>query len=99
MSTDTAFALGLLALVARGLPDRVRIFLLTVVVVDDLVALPAIATVYMAPGCARPLLALGLFGSMLLLRTGAGPLRACCISCSAPRHGSPCRPPESSRSC
>jgi Na+/H+ antiporter NhaA len=33
MSTDTAFALGLLALVARGLPDRVRIFLLTVVVV------------------------------------------------------------------
>jgi Na+/H+ antiporter NhaA len=38
MSTDTAFALGLLALVARGLPDRVRIFLLTVVVVDDLVA-------------------------------------------------------------
>ena len=24
MSTDTAFALGLLALVARGLPDRVR---------------------------------------------------------------------------
>ena len=32
MSTDTAFALGLLALVARGLPDRVRIFLLTVVV-------------------------------------------------------------------
>ena len=38
MSTDTAFALGLLVLVARGLPDRVRIFLLTVVVVDDLVA-------------------------------------------------------------
>ncbi len=46
MSTDTAFALGLLALVARGLPDRVRIFLLTVVVVDDLVALLVIATVY-----------------------------------------------------
>ena len=45
-STDTAFALGLLALVARGLPDRVRIFLLTVVVVDDLVALLVIATVY-----------------------------------------------------
>jgi hypothetical protein len=38
MSTDTAFALGLLALEARGLPDLVRIFLLTVVVVDDLVA-------------------------------------------------------------
>jgi hypothetical protein len=69
MSTDTAFALGLLALVARGLPDRVRIFLLTVVVVDDLVALLVIATVYSGPIALRPLLlALGLFGSMLLLR-------------------------------
>jgi Na+/H+ antiporter NhaA len=69
MSTDTAFALGLLALVARGLPDRVRIFLLTVVVVDDLVALLVIATVYSGPVALRPLLlALGLFGSMLLLR-------------------------------
>jgi Na+/H+ antiporter NhaA len=69
MSTDTAFALGLLALVARGLPDRVRIFLLTVVVVDDLVALLVIATVYSGPVAPRPLLlALGLFGSMLLLR-------------------------------
>ena len=69
MSTDTAFALGLLALVARGLPDRVRIFLLTVVVVDDLVALLVIATVYSGPVAFRPLvLALGLFGSMLLLR-------------------------------
>ena len=69
MSTDTAFALGLLALVARGLPDRVRIFLLTVVVVDDLVALLVIATVYSGPVALRPLLlALGFFGSMLLLR-------------------------------
>jgi Na+/H+ antiporter NhaA len=69
MSTDTAFALGLLALVARGVPDRVRIFLLTVVVVDDLVALLVIATVYSGPVSPRPLLlALGLFGGMLLLR-------------------------------
>ena len=69
MSTDTAFALGLLALVARGIPDRVRIFLLTVVVVDDLVALLVIATVYSGPVSPRPLLlALGLFGGMLLLR-------------------------------
>jgi Na+/H+ antiporter NhaA len=69
MSTDTAFALGLLALLARGVPDRVRIFLLTVVVVDDLVALLVIATVYSGPVSPRPfLLALGLFGGMLLLR-------------------------------
>src|SRR3954454_18209729 len=46
MSTDTALALGLLVLVARDVPDRVRTFLLTVFVVDDLVALLVIAVVY-----------------------------------------------------
>ena len=46
MSTDTALALGLLALLGRGVPDQVRIFLLTVFVVDDLVALVVIAVVY-----------------------------------------------------
>jgi Na+/H+ antiporter NhaA len=45
MSTDTAFALGLLALVAPG-GTRLRITLLTVAVFDDLVALLVIATVY-----------------------------------------------------
>ncbi|HEV3478141.1 MAG TPA: Na+/H+ antiporter NhaA [Gaiellaceae bacterium] len=46
MSTDTAFALGLLALVGPRFPDRLRAFMLTVVVVDDLLALVVIATVY-----------------------------------------------------
>jgi Na+/H+ antiporter NhaA len=46
MSTDTAFALGALALVGGRVPDRLRAFLLTAVVVDDLVALLVIATVY-----------------------------------------------------
>ncbi len=46
MSTDTAFALGMLALVGPRFPDRLRAFMLTVVVVDDLVALVVIATVY-----------------------------------------------------
>jgi Na+/H+ antiporter NhaA len=46
MSTDTAFALGLLALVGPRFPDRLRAFMLTVVVVDDLVALGVIALVY-----------------------------------------------------
>ena len=46
MSTDTALALGLLALLGRGVPDQVRLFLLTVFVVDDLVALIVIAVVY-----------------------------------------------------
>ena len=46
MSTDTALALGLLALLGRDVPDRVRVFLLTVFVVDDLAALVVIAFVY-----------------------------------------------------
>ena len=46
MSTDTAFALGLLALVGPRFPDRLRAFMLTVVVVDDIVALVVIAIVY-----------------------------------------------------
>ncbi len=45
MSTDTAFALGMLALVARGFP-RLRTFILTVVVFDDLAALLVIAIAY-----------------------------------------------------
>ena len=44
MSTDTAFALGMLALVGPRFPDRLRAFMLTVVVVDDIVALLVIAT-------------------------------------------------------
>jgi Na+/H+ antiporter NhaA len=48
MSTDTAFALGMLALAGRGLPDRVRTYLLTVSVVDDLAGIVVIAVVYSA---------------------------------------------------
>jgi Na+/H+ antiporter NhaA len=46
MSTDTAFALGALALVGRRIPDRVRTYLLTVAVVDDLGGIVVIAFVY-----------------------------------------------------
>lgn len=46
MSTDTALALGLLSVLGRDVPDRVRAFLLTVFVVDDLAALAVIAVVY-----------------------------------------------------
>jgi Na+/H+ antiporter NhaA len=66
MSTDTAFALGLLALVGPRFPDRLRAFMLTVVVVDDLVALAVIVTVY-ADGVRTPALivALALFAAVL----------------------------------
>jgi Na+/H+ antiporter NhaA len=46
MSTDTAFALGMLAMVGRRFPDSLRAFILTVAVVDDLVALIVIALVF-----------------------------------------------------
>ncbi len=46
MSTDTALSLGLLALLGRDVPDRARVFLLTVCVVDDLAALIILAAVY-----------------------------------------------------
>jgi Na+/H+ antiporter NhaA len=45
MSTDTAFALGVLAVVAPR-ATRLRVRLLTLLVIDDLVALAVIATVY-----------------------------------------------------
>ncbi|HEY2160085.1 MAG TPA: Na+/H+ antiporter NhaA [Solirubrobacteraceae bacterium] len=48
MSTDTAFALGMLALVGRRFPQSLRAFILTVAVVDDLVAFVVIVTVYSA---------------------------------------------------
>ena len=46
MSTDTAFALGALALVGRGLPNRIRTYLLTISVVDDLGGILVIAFAY-----------------------------------------------------
>jgi Na+/H+ antiporter NhaA len=46
MATDTAFALGALALVAGSFNVLVRTFLLTVVIVDDMIALTVIAVVY-----------------------------------------------------
>jgi Na+/H+ antiporter NhaA len=69
MSTDTAFALGLLALVGPGLPDRLRAYLLTVAVVDDIVALLVIAIAYSGSVSTTALLiGLGLFGCILVIR-------------------------------
>jgi Na+/H+ antiporter NhaA len=46
MATDTAFALGVLALAGRLCPFRLRVFLLTLVVADDVGAIAVIAIVY-----------------------------------------------------
>jgi Na+/H+ antiporter NhaA len=69
MSTDTAFALGMLALVGPRFPDRLRAFMLTVVVVDDIFALVVIATVYSGPIRFVPLaVALALYGVIVVVR-------------------------------
>src|SRR5438477_3474836 len=57
MSTDTAFALGMLALVGPNLTGRIRAFMLTVLVVDDIAALLVIATAYTSHFRLTPLLA------------------------------------------
>jgi Na+/H+ antiporter NhaA len=65
MSTDTAFALGMLALVGKRFPQRLRAFMLTVSVVDDLLALLVIATVYTTGLHVLPLLvAVGLLAAI-----------------------------------
>jgi len=78
MSTDTAFALTILALLAARSATRMRVFLLTVAVVDDIAALVVIATVYTRHVSVPALaVALGLFGVLLALRyvpVGRGPL-------------------------
>jgi len=69
MSTDTAFALGLLALVGSSFPTRLRAYLLTVSVVDDVTALLVIAIAYSENVSVGPLLAgIGFFGCILLVR-------------------------------
>jgi Na+/H+ antiporter NhaA len=69
MSTDTAFALGMLALVGRRFPASLRTFILTVAVVDDLVAFVVIATAYSGSIHAAGLtVGLGTLGLLIALR-------------------------------
>ena len=71
MSTDTAFALGALALLTPRGATRLRVFLLTLAVVDDLGALMVIAIVYTTHVSMLALaIAIGLFGA-----AGRAPLR------------------------
>ncbi|MEV0040834.1 Na+/H+ antiporter NhaA [Streptomyces sp. NPDC050804] len=69
MSTDTAFALGILAVFGTRLPRGLRAFILTVAVVDDFVALGVIAIAYSGHVDVIALVvALAIFGVILLVR-------------------------------
>ena len=76
MSTDTAFALGMLALVGSGVPDRVSTYLLTFAIVDDVVALVIIALAYsghidpLALGVGLAILAVAVAGRARGIRFG-----------------------------
>lgn len=69
MSTDTAFALGVLALVGRSFPSRLRVYLLTATVVDDVIALAVIGVFYSEDVSPPALLAaLAIFAVIVLVR-------------------------------
>ncbi|MES4907265.1 MULTISPECIES: Na+/H+ antiporter NhaA [unclassified Streptomyces] len=69
MSTDTAFALGILAVVGRRMPSGLRVFILTITVVDDFLALAVIAVAYSGDLSVPALLvAVGIFAVVLLVR-------------------------------
>lgn len=69
MSTDTAFAIGVVALLTPRAATRLRVFLLTLAVVDDLAALLVIATVYSGHISMVALtVAVALFAALLALR-------------------------------
>ncbi len=80
IATDTAFALGVLALAGPRCPDPLRLFLLTLAVIDDIGAILVIAIAYtrdLDPYAL--LLAVGLFGVVVTLRwlrVRRGPLYA-----------------------
>ncbi|MFB6829677.1 Na+/H+ antiporter NhaA [Streptomyces hydrogenans] len=69
MSTDTAFALGLLAVLGSRMPPALRVFILMIAVVDDFLSLGVIAFAYSDRVVVPALLvAIGAVLALLLLR-------------------------------
>jgi len=66
LATDIAFALAIFALAGRGLPSSLRVFLLTLAIVDDLGAIALIAVLF-----SRDVAWIPLMGAMVTLATVA----------------------------
>ena len=78
VATDIAFALGVLALAGAALPSGVRVLLLSIAVVDDLLAIALIAVLFTSglslPWLAAGLVAAGAFSLALRRRLDPAPL-------------------------
>ena len=72
MSTDTAFVLGVLALFGPRCPDRLRLFLLTLAIVDDIGAIGVMALFYSDAIDPTALAVSGLLVVVLLVLRWAG---------------------------
>src|SRR5581483_9468638 len=69
MSSDTAFALATVALITPRTATRIRVFLLTLAVVDDLAGLVVLSTVYSSHVSLLALaIAVALFALLISLR-------------------------------
>ncbi|HET7301232.1 MAG TPA: Na+/H+ antiporter NhaA [Oleiagrimonas sp.] len=73
-ATDIAFAVGILALLGRSIPGSVRVFLLTLAIIDDVVAILIIAIFYSSglDGAGFMLAGCGIVLVWLLQRMGIG---------------------------
>lgn len=69
MATDTAFVLGCLALLGRGIPKSLRIFMLSLAVVDDVGAIIVVAVGY-SNGINWLMIALALVGLIVVKMMG-----------------------------
>jgi Na+/H+ antiporter NhaA len=69
IASDTAFVLAVLAVMGRRTPVRLRVFMLTLMIVDDVAALLVIAAVYTVdPSVLWLAVAVATFGLVLVLR-------------------------------